>query len=178
MSLTSSLRGYDPSVVDRYDTERIDLEEVFANAVRSVHHVGSTAIPGIWAKPEIDILVILASTDDIDRYASSMESLGYRVRGDIDGDGRFYYSKDTHGVRTHKVHVCPVGLASAWELVAFRDFLLDHRDVAVQYSELKVRLEAENATGMREYLDGKDPFIQNVLDKARQAGYAAEMLDK
>ncbi len=178
MPLTSSLRDYDPAVVDRYEAERINLEAVFADAVRSVHHVGSTAIPGIRAKPEIDILVILASTDDIDRYASSMESLGYRVRGDIDGDGRFYYSKDTDGVRTHKVHVCPVGLASAWELVAFRDFLLDHRDVAVQYSELKVHLERENATGMREYLDGKDPFIGNVLKMARRAGYAAEMLDE
>src|SRR5947208_7438006 len=90
------------------------LEHVFGDALVAIHHVGSTAIPGLPAKPIIDLLVVLRETSAIGRFSSAMEALGYRDRGEcleaeIPGTpGRFYFSKDQGGKRTHHTHVCAV----------------------------------------------------------------------
>jgi GrpB-like predicted nucleotidyltransferase (UPF0157 family) len=91
------------------------LEGAFAPRLRAIHHIGSTAVPGLAAKPIIDILIVLDETETIEGFSSPMTQLGYRVRGEcldapVPGTpGRFYFSKDTEGARTHHVHVCAEG---------------------------------------------------------------------
>ena len=123
------------------------LKHVFGEAVIAIHHVGSTSIPGLPAKPIIDLLVVLRETVTIGRFSSAMEALGYRVRGEcLDAEvpgtpGRFYFSKDQDGRRTHHTHACAVGHVEIADKLAFRDYLRAHpRRAAV--SSRQYRLHA------------------------------------
>ena len=121
------------------------LAPAFARRLVEVHHIGSTAGPGLQAKPIIDILVVLDDTDDINLFNPAMEALGYCARGEcldapIPGTpGRFYFSKDTNGVRSHQVHVCAKGHREILDKLAFRDYLRANECKAAAYGNLKRR---------------------------------------
>lgn len=139
------------------------IKEIFGKSALAVHHVGSTAIPGIYAKPEIDIHVEIDTIGNIERYSEGMTFLGYRVRGDEVEPGSHYYSKDENGIRTFKVHVSESSHPSLKNQLQFRDYLRKHPKRAKQYSDLKRRLAETNKTGIMEYLNGKRPFIMDTL---------------
>ncbi len=162
MPLTSRILPYNSSWPDQFEAERQRLVKVFDKVLEGIHHIGSTAIPGISAKPEIDILVVIRDINVISDFHHDMESLGYRVRGDVFAD-HHYFTRDANGRRTHKVHVCPPNHATVCEQLQFRDFLRAHSDVRDSYQALKLKLEHQNKTGISEYLDGKEPFIREVL---------------
>jgi len=134
------------------------LKEVFGDSVIEIHHVGSTAIPGTYAKPEIDVLVVIKSIDTIDTFSRPMEASGFRVRGEEVETDRFHYSKDVNGVRTCKVHVCEKDHPNVKNQLNFRDFLIAHPEMAKEYSELKLSLEKSNTRGIVEYVEGKGPI--------------------
>ena len=124
MPVTNPLASHDSSWKAEFDAEAAALRRVFQDRLVSIHHVGSTCIPGIHAKPDIDILVVLDEVDSISQYSETMVEHGYAVRGEEDDPGRFYFSKDTNGVRSHKVHACPVGHRAVWEILLFKAYLL------------------------------------------------------
>lgn len=166
MPLTNSLISHDSSWTDHFADEAARLRHIFLERLVSIHHVGSTCIPTIVAKPEIDILVVLDEIESIDQYSPAMLRLGYEVRGEPDDSGHFYFSKNTEGIRTHKVHVCPAGHQAIWEMLIFKAYLLKNPARAERYESLKVALQEANQEGMREYLDGKAPFIRETLELA------------
>src|SRR5437588_12891097 len=98
-----------------FSAEADRLGRVFGPHLVGIHHVGSTSVHGLKAKPIVDILVVIDDIAAIDSFSAEMEALGYRVRGEcldaiVPGTpGRFYFTKDTGGVRTHHVHVCALG---------------------------------------------------------------------
>ena len=174
MARIIEVKSYDIGWVSAFEVEAAMLTRVFGALVVAIHHVGSTSIPGLLAKPIIDILVVLKETETIDRFSGAMEDLGYRVRGEcldavIPGTpGRFYFSKDTGGVRTHHVHVCSVGHAEVADKLAFRDYLRAHPPRAAAYGTLKQRLALAYRHDNIGYMRGKDAFVKTVLDEARQ----------
>ena len=129
MAGTIEVKPYDASWVSAFNQEAVALSYVFGDAMVAIHHIGSTSIPGLAAKPIIDILVVLKETRTIDRFSAAMVKLGYRVRGEcLDAEipgtrGRFYFSKDTGAVRTHQVDACAVGHSEVTDKLAFRDYL-------------------------------------------------------
>jgi GrpB-like predicted nucleotidyltransferase (UPF0157 family) len=136
------------------------------NAV-AVHHVGSTAIPGIHAKPIIDLLVEVRDLAELDARSAAMESLGYQVMGEYGLPGRRYFRKDDlEGTRTHHVHVFRAGSAEAERHLAFRDYMIAHPADAQRYGELKQKLAAEHPWSMDAYMDGKDAFIKEMERRA------------
>ena len=162
MLLTSSIAPYDPQWPKRYEEEAARLTPIFGAAMIEIHHVGSTSVPELSAKPEIDVLVVVNDVNISDACTSSLRRLGYRRGGDL-SPGHHFFKRDVDGVRTHKVHVCLEGHIKIDEMLKFRDHLRTHGDVRTQYQALKLKLEEENATGIGEYLEGKAPFIQSVL---------------
>ncbi|RWL75790.1 MAG: GrpB family protein [Mesorhizobium sp.] len=162
MPLTSSIRSYDPQWPQKYADEAARLAPIFGSALLELHHVGSTAVPGLAAKPEIDILAVVNSTGVPEEWARSFEKLGYRRGGDL-SPGHHFFKRDIEGVRTHKLHICREAHPSVAELLRFRDHLRRHPDDRVKYQELKIKLERENTEGIREYLSAKAPFIRSVL---------------
>ena len=165
MPLTSTISDYDPEWPTRFETEVARLEPVFGSRLVEVHHVGSTAVPSLKAKPEIDLLVVVEQVSMADAWEVGLSVLGYRRGGDL-SPGHLFFKRDVSGVRTHKIHVCRVGHREIDRMVRFRDCLRAHPQVRDEYQALKLRLERENTLGIREYLDAKAPFIEDVLARA------------
>lgn len=162
MPLTSYISPYDAGWPRKYEEEAVRLTPVFGAALAAIHHIGSTAVPGLSAKPEIDILVVVRADEALDDWARSLLRFGYRRGGDL-SQGHRFFKRDVDGIRTHKVHVCREGHTKIAEMVAFRDLLRRHTNVRLEYQALKLKLEEENTRGIGEYLDGKAPFIETVL---------------
>ncbi len=136
------------------------------NAV-AIHHIGSTAIPGIYAKPVIDILVEFVDVTVLEAANERMERLGYEVKGEFGILGRRYFRKDNkNGVRTHQIHAFPAGSEQVTHHLAFRDYMNAHPERANAYSELKRKLAAEYPDNMNDYMDGKDAFIKETVQMA------------
>ena len=153
----------DPRWAERFRQEAPVVEAALSPGVVAVHHIGSTAIPGIYAKPIVDMLVEVADIQAVDRRAPAMEAQGYQALGEYGIPGRRYFRKDgPGGVRLFHVHVFQVGSPGAMRHLAFRDFLRAHPAWAQRYSDLKRRLAAAHPEDMEAYMDGKDPFIQEV----------------
>ena len=111
------------------------VAQALRSTVVAVHHIGSTAIPAIYAKPIIDLLVEVADIDDVDAHNPAMVALGYEALGEYGIPGRRYFRKgDEAGVRTHQVHTFEAGSPEVERHLAFRDFMLEHPVWARQYS--------------------------------------------
>lgn len=164
MALTNKLEEFNLKWAKSFLLESQSLAPIFGADLVAIHHVGSTSIPGMIAKPEIDILVVLKPDSNFPSYFKLIETVGYRFRNEVDfGFGHWYFSKDVNGQRTHKLHLCSIEHPNVQEQLGFRDYLIEHPEKANSYRQLKMRLETTNVGGMREYLDGKAPFIQEVL---------------
>jgi GrpB-like predicted nucleotidyltransferase (UPF0157 family) len=160
---------YNPRWRDVFEAEAKHIAVALGENVVAIHHIGSTAIPNIFAKPVIDLLVEVRDITRVIEQSSAMESLGYQVMGEFGIPGRRYFRKDNHeGIRTHQIHAFKAGSAEVVRHLAFRDYLIAHPEDAQKYSELKRRLAEENSQNMDGYIDGKDGFIKETDQKAAQ----------
>jgi len=163
---------YDPSWPKLYEDEAKALMDMWREVALSIHHIGSTSVPRLRAKPIIDIMIVIKTGTVITDYDMPMSELGYRCRGECldrgGTPGRYYYSKDTDGLRTHQVHVLHVGHYDIDNKINFRDYLRSHPDKAAEYGLLKSNLVEVNTDGIMEYIQAKEPFIHNCLKLAKE----------
>ncbi|HCF2413669.1 GrpB family protein [Pseudomonas paraeruginosa] len=162
MVLTSTITLYDERWPIRFQVARAQIAGAFGDELLAIHHVGSTAVPGLAAKPEIDLLVVVSAQRDEVRRDEALRDLGY-VRGSDLSAGHHFHRRDVDGVRTHKIHVCTEGHAQIDRMLRFRDLLRKDSLLHQRYQDLKLALEAENTGGIGEYLAGKAPFIDSVM---------------
>src|SRR5262249_30641110 len=94
---------------DEFESEAVRVRDALGAALERLHHIGSTAIPGIHAKPVIDMLAEVETLDAVDAARTKMEALGYEAMGEFGIPGRRYFRKDTAGARTHQIHAFVVG---------------------------------------------------------------------
>ena len=152
-----------------FEVESQRVIEVLGENVVAIHHIGSTAIANIYAKPIIDLLVAVKDIAKIDRYNAPMESLGYEAMGEFGiRDRRFFRKHNSEGIRTYHIHIFDVGSEQVNRHLAFRDYLIAHPEIAQQYSELKRKLAREFPHDIEGYMDGKDGFIKEINRKAAQ----------
>lgn len=139
----------------------------FGPAALGIHHIGSTAIPGIMAKPVIDILVIAASLDDIDRRSGGMGAAGYEARGEYGIAGRRYFSRsvDAFGLGYH-VHVYREGAEEIARHIGFRDYLIRNPETAQAYSALKLSLANSRGELVEDYAERKSGFVEEIQRRA------------
>jgi GrpB-like predicted nucleotidyltransferase (UPF0157 family) len=151
----------DPAWPAKYECEAQLLRAALNDIDVEVHHIGSTAIRGIMAKPVIDILLEVQGLGLLDARILSICKLGYESMGEFGIPGRRYFRKtSSEGVRTHQVHSFERGCANARRHLAFRDFMNSHPDAAREYSSLKLRLASAFPDDMRAYVSGKDSFVK------------------
>uniref|UniRef100_A0A832H4Q3 GrpB family protein n=1 Tax=Oscillatoriales cyanobacterium SpSt-402 TaxID=2282168 RepID=A0A832H4Q3_9CYAN len=137
--------------------------------VVAIHHIGSTSIPTIYAKPIIDLLVEVKTITVVDVQKAALETLGYEMMGEFGIPGRRYLRKhNSVGVRTHHIHTFQVGSPEIVRHLAFRDYLLAHPDEAQTYSNLKRVLAEKYPQDIEQYMDGKDTFIKEIDRKAAE----------
>jgi GrpB-like predicted nucleotidyltransferase (UPF0157 family) len=157
---------HDPAWADAFTAEAAALHAALPDVPLTLYHIGSTSIPGILAKPIIDLMGVVPDLAQMDRHDAAMQKLGYEVMGAFGIEGRRYYRKfDATGQRTHHLHIFATGAPDITRHLAFRDYLRSHADVAAEYSALKEQLTATRADWER-YVEGKDPFIKRVEQDA------------
>jgi GrpB-like predicted nucleotidyltransferase (UPF0157 family) len=140
--------------------------------VLAVHHIGSTSIPGLHAKPVIDMLAVVADSAGVDKRAAEMQRLGYEAMGAFGIEGRRYFRRDDPtGRRTHQLHVFEEGSPHVPRHLAFRDYMRAHPVSADAYGELKRALATEHPHDAAAYMDGKDAFVKEM--EARALGWVA-----
>ena len=158
---------YDPAWPAAYERERALIADALADLVLAIEHVGSTAVPGLGAKPVIDITVGVRTLVDGEKCIGPVEELGYEYRGDGEIPGRHYFRKFTRGERTHHLNIVE-HKGDFWERhILFRDYLREHPQEAQDYYELKVRLAERFGTDRLGYNEAKTAFIELALAKAK-----------
>ena len=158
---------HNPEWKQRFAAEADQIARALNNMAVTLHHMGSTAIPGISAKPIIDILMEVDELDALDARRAAMERIGYEAMGEFGIPGRRYFRKnDASGIRTHQVHAFQAGSTGATRHLAFRDYMIAHPDAARTYSSLKESLALQHPDDFEAYMDGKDSFIQEHEAKA------------
>ncbi|MEL6440251.1 MAG: GrpB family protein [Cyanobacteria bacterium J06621_8] len=152
-----------------FNTESQLILVALGDNLLRIHHIGSTAIPRIYAKPIIDILVEVKDLDLVTTQTIAMEELGYEAMGEFGLIGRRYFRKENHsGIRTHHVHIYKANFLEVKRHQAFRDYMIAHPQAAERYSQLKQKLAQEYPHDIEGYMDGKDSFIQKMEQKALQ----------
>ena len=158
---------YDPSWPVLFQSEAGQLAAILGEEVAAIHHVGSTAIAGMSAKPIVDILVEVHHIAKIDGLSSEMRNLGYKPKGEFGIPGRRFFFKDRDSVRTHHVHVFQIENPEIVRHLNFRDYMMAHPEEARSYSRLKEELAKKFSDDIEGYMDGKDKFIQEIDQRAR-----------
>lgn len=151
---------YDQAWADQYKEEAGAITKVLGERLVAVHHVGSTSIPGLAAKPIIDILPVLRDIETLVADDAGMQALGYEGLGEYGLPARRYFRK-LDGQR-HLVHVHAYGESNP-EIerhLAFRDYLIAHAEKASQYAKLKMELAQRYPHDSEAYQDGKHDWIQ------------------
>ena len=153
-----------------FSAEKARLLTVLApyvgTVVRDIEHVGSTSIPGIPAKPIIDIAVVVSDFDLADPCIEAIRGLGYVYLGLNEVPGRhFFYLLDegTTTDRTHHLHMFEERSREWRQTLGFRDYLRDHPKTAAAYGQIKLDLAQQFSDDRPGYLEGKAPFITQVL---------------
>jgi GrpB-like predicted nucleotidyltransferase (UPF0157 family) len=163
---TVDVAPYDPSWPRRFEEERALLADVLAAWLAGpIEHVGSTAVPGLAAKPVVDIMAgvrsLKASRPAIDAVgAHGYCYFPYRT------DSMHWFCKPSPMARTHHLHLVPFGSVLWTERLAFRDYLRAHADVAAEYARLKRELAERYRFDREAYTDAKGPFVERVVAMA------------
>lgn len=163
------LVAYDVSWPARFESERVILARVLAPWLAgSIEHVGSTAVPGLAAKPVIDIMAGVDTLSASLAAIPSLAQLGY-LYAPYKTEVMHWFCKPSRSFRTHHLHLVPLHSHLWTERLTFRDHLRRHPRTAAEYAELKQRLATQYEFDREAYTDAKGPFVQRVLDRARVA---------
>ncbi len=138
----------------------------------SVEHVGSTAVPGLAAKPIIDIDVVVDSRDKVPEAIARLGALGYVHRGNLGIEDRDAFTSP-EGLPAHHLYVCLQGSAALANHLALRDFLRCDAAAAAEYGRIKKRLAAQFPGDIESYISGKTDCILAIL---RSAGFPESVL--
>jgi GrpB-like predicted nucleotidyltransferase (UPF0157 family) len=164
---TSELAPYDPSWRSMFETEAIRLRRALgALAIRIDHH-GSTAVPGLAAKPVIDIQVSVADLRPLEAFGRPLEALGYVHVPHADDAFCPFFHRPSQWPHMYHVHVVEAGGVEEQRTLAFRDYLRNHDAVAREYEQLKQRLMSElkpdDPASREAYALGKTEFVERVI---------------
>ena len=148
-----------------YEQEVVLLREVLGSEIVRAYHIGSTAVPGLAAKPIIDILLEVRSVERLDDLNEAMQAIGYQPRGEFGIPGRRYYPKGGDD-RTHHVHAFAVGDPQIEKHLAFRDYLRAHPAAVAEYAAVKQAASAAHGTDPEGYVAFKGSFVERTVAKA------------
>ncbi len=158
--------AYDPAWPSLFEREKRRLVDAIGNMVEDIHHVGSTSIIGLAAKPKIDIDTVLRSDLMIADAVAGIKSLGtYHFHGDPYDDGMWTFTQG-HGSYGTRLYVCGPANAMHVSRVLFRDWLRYHPADAAEYATLKIRLAEEAKGDWRYYTNGKASFVSRIVNLA------------
>lgn len=157
---------YNPAWPEMFRTESAAVREVLGGNCVAIHHIGSTAVPGLAAKPIIDLMPVVRSLEEVDAAAPAFEALGYEYLGEFGIPGRRYLRKGGDE-RTHQIHIFSEGSRRDIERhLAVRDYLRAHPAARDAYGALKAELARKYPYDIDGYCDGKESFVRQMEAEA------------
>ena len=158
--------NYDPEWPSKYVRERDYITEILKDNCIAVYHIGSTSVPGLAAKPIIDIMAVVRSLEEVDTVAGKFAEIGYEYLGEFGIKGRRYLRKGGDE-RTHQIHIFQ---ADDWNNIgrhlAFRDYMRTHEKERNEYAKIKKDLAQEFPYDIDGYCDGKENFVREAEKRA------------
>lgn len=161
MKRTIEVVEYDPQWPQLFELEAGRIKQALGSNCILVHHIGSTSVPGLRAKPIIDILPVVRNIQEVNQATRAMESLGYEAKGEYGMAFRRFFQKGGN-VRTHHVHVYQEGDPEINRYLKFRDWMHSHPEDAQEYAALKGELADKFPNDILPYCNGKDPFVASI----------------
>ncbi|MBI2856153.1 MAG: GrpB family protein [Chloroflexi bacterium] len=154
-----------------YQEEMVSIIGAMGHRLVAIEHVGSTSVPGLAAKPIIDIMAAIDSLDNAQECIGPLKDLGYEYIPEYEDvrPERRYFHKGPAAARTHHLHVVELHSAFWSRHILFRDYLRTHPEEASRYVQLKRELAARYGADRLGYQDAKGPYITLVEEKARVA---------
>ena len=160
---------YDPSWPALFETQRAGIEKLIGDLIAEIHHIGSTSVVGLCAKPKLDIDAVLHSDDFIPEAIKCVKSAGgYAFHGDPYGDGMWTFARG-FGSNGTRLYLCGPDNATHAKRIRFRDYLCAHPDAAAEYARLKRKLAAEANGDWDFYTGGKSNFVRTIVRLAAAA---------
>ena len=158
---------YDAAWVRGFERIAAELRPALGDLALAIEHVGSTSVPGLSAKPIIDIDVVIEDPSRLDAAIAALAAVGYRHEGDLGIPGReaFKYEGKDHLPR-HHLYVCPRDSAELRRHLAFRDYLRAHPEAAREYGRIKAEGAALYPEDIEGYIAHKAPFIERIYREA------------
>ena len=159
---------YDPGWEAAFLRIKAPLCKALSPWLSSIEHVGSTSVPGMWAKPVIDLDLVLRDDDCFFSVREQLRRLGYFHEGDLGIPGREAFAyENTPELMTHHLYVCPPNSPELRRHLAFRDYLRTHPEQAEQYSLIKRQAASLFPQDIDGYMAMKAPCIRSLY---RQCG--------
>ena len=163
---------YDPAWPLHFEQLRRTIAAALGDVALSVEHVGSTSVPGLAAKPIIDISVVVRDDADVSAAIERLATIGYAHQGNLGIEGREAFGSPP-GPIAHHLYVCPQRSPGLANHLAVRDHLRADPDAVREYGELKMRLAREFPHDIASYIAGKTDFLLQIL---RLRGFASQQL--
>ena len=143
---------------------------IFEPLLGAIYHIGSTSVPGLLAKPTIDILIEATDLARVDDLNPIMTDQGYEARGENGIVGRRYFVQANNGIHRVHLHVFQAGNPEISRHLAFRDFLRKYPEIADAYADLKEELAVRYVLEPDAYTDAKEGFIREIDRLAAEEG--------
>ncbi len=169
-----SFSEYSPEWPLEFEREGQRLRTLLGDELVAVHHIGSTSVPGLAAKPIIDLLPLVKSIAQFEERTPDLVQAGYRAWGENGLPGRRYFTKDRGDYRTHNLHFYQADDSDVERHLAFCAYLRQHAEARQEYESLKRAVYARHPANISAYSNGKDAWIKCLEPIAlawfRQAG--------
>ncbi|MDQ0352492.1 GrpB-like predicted nucleotidyltransferase (UPF0157 family) [Alkalibacillus filiformis] len=146
---------------EMYEKESTKLKSLLSDEYIDIHHIGSTSVLVLKAKPIIDILMVVKAIEAVDQYNEQLISIGFMPKGENGIEGRRYFQKGGDN-RSHHLHIFQTGSPHIKRHLAFRDYLRHSPQVSEQYGELKERLSRLHPYDPKAYVHGKEEKVQEI----------------
>ena len=151
---------------NNFDIEAGKIKKIFGDDLLRIEHVGSTAIPGILAKPIIDIALLVSDLQEVKKYVKGLKKIGYNIKVDDEKfEGRLFFTKGTEEKRTNYLHVGDRNSNYIVDMITFKELLLENEDLIYSYSEIKRFLADKYQDDRKSYTESKTDFVKRVLNK-------------
>ena len=161
----TKLVSYDPAWRGKYQEESSKLTNLFGNLLIDIQHIGSTSIIGLASKPIIDIVILLPSHQDAEKYIGLLEEKGYEYDANNSSGERHFFRKG-NPTQFH-LSVAYQDQGGFWKRqLLFRDYLLDHPEARKEYQRIKEIGMLQDPTGGTKYIESKTNFVQDILKQA------------